>query len=458
MKGNIFIGWCGDNTLAVSVSKQLEQLGYRCIIGGNYSDYENTFVGETIIKQLKSCNQAIFLISANQEGNISNNIIFEIGYSFSKYNSITKKTHLFYLDIDPKSKCIPSDLLGAWAYHIQCSTKPLQEVTDTVVQLFLNNQKNTIEENKMELIGSWYSLDTLISKHFSEPQYSDYEMAQYLLFYAVSSGLLGIFSRMKDNIVLLKKNVSEDSIELFNVLNLAETMYEVDQNKKLHDNKSYIEDTIYLNSVTKIERLIHNIESYDDVGQEKGQTIEYEFKYWFLMVSNQRIGYIDMIYANNPDISAEERDYVYRHAIHYQDKTIELCNYLRDNARYCVKNKELATNYRAFCYRNNSIAYHYFGNDDLSRDFRIKAFEDHKYLHDYYKNSDIDVRLSDTIEREYYLLMAETLKYVDNPMQKRIYTKEIDAYTNYMLTVRDSSNQYINRIKLLLESKDTGGV
>lgn len=456
MKGNVFIGWCVDNSLAIAVSNRLSELGYKCTVGGNYSEYENTFIGETIIKQLKSCNQAIFLISTDSNGMISNNVTFEIGFSFSKYNTVTKKTHLFYLDINPKDKCIPSDLLGAWAHHLVFNGRNKEEVVDEIVSLFLNNQKNTIQENKMDLINSWFMLDDMLSKHFQEPQYSDYEMAQYLLFYAVSSGLLGIFAKMKDNLSLFKRNVTEDSYELYCALSLAETMYEVDQSKKRKDNLSYIDDYVYLNAVTKIDRLIKSMEQYEDSGFEKGREVEYEFKKWFLMIAYQRAGYISMTYANNPDIDEEDRKFAYQTAIEYQDKTIEFCNVLKtlDTA----KNREMAMQYRAFCYRNNSIAYAYFGDLEKSRDYRLKSFEDHRFIHDYYKNFELDARLADVLEREYYLLMAETIGYVDNPMQKRIYLKEIEAYTNYMFTVRDSSNMYINRIKMILESKDVNGV
>ena len=456
MKGTIFIGWCVNNSLAIRVAEKLEGLGFRCIVGGNYSEYENSYIGGTIIKQLKSCNQAIFLISKNDIGLISNNIIFEIGFSFSKYNSVTKKTHLFYLDVDPKDQAIPSDLLGAWAHHISAESCPMEELSDDVVKLFLSNQKNSIEENKMDLVSSWYALDDMISKHYVEPQHSDYEMAQYFLFYAVSSGLLSIFSKMKDNLALFKKNVDQSSVELYSTLNLAEVMYSVDQSRLYEGNISYIDDITYFNAVTAIERLTDEMENYDDGGFENGRLIEYDFKKWFLMVAYQRIGYIGMTYANNPSIDAEEKGYVYKKSIGYQDKTIELCNQLRiENSS---KNRELATQYRAFCYRNNSIAYNFFNDVDKSREFRLMAFEDHKFLHEYYKNMSLDSRLSVTLEREYYLLMAEILNYIDNPMQKRIYMKEIEAYTNYMLTVRDSTNQYVNRIKLLLESKETHGV
>ena len=62
MKDQIFIGWSGTNNVALEIKKRLEAKNYRCYIGGN-ADNSSQFssVGDTVIQQIKNCNQAIMI-------------------------------------------------------------------------------------------------------------------------------------------------------------------------------------------------------------------------------------------------------------------------------------------------------------------------------------------------------------------------------------------------------------
>ena len=211
MNGNVFIGWCSSNELAIKVSNALTEHSYRCIVGGKYDDVSNLYVGGTILKQLNSCNQALFIVQKNSVGAISNNVIFEIGYSLSKFNTSANRLHLFYLDIDSKDKSIPSDLLGAWAHHIETAGKSQEEIVKIITDSFLSNQKMQVIRNKMSLVNDWYSLNDTILSHFDSPSCSDFEMAQYLIFYAVSSGFINIFPQMKECLSVIRKNIDENS-------------------------------------------------------------------------------------------------------------------------------------------------------------------------------------------------------------------------------------------------------
>lgn len=452
MNGNIFIGWCGSNRLAIEVSKVLTKNQFKCIIGGKYEDPTNVYIGGTILEQLKSCNQALFIVQKNDSGSISNNVIFEIGFQLSKFDNQVKHLHLFYLDIDPKDKSIPSDLLGAWANHINTNGLDVSEIVSIITESFLKEQKLQLVQNKMELINNWHYLNNIVMSHFDSPTCSDFEMAQYLLFYSVSSGFINIFPQMKECITLLKKNVDEKSEELYHASKLATIIHEFGMSIKKKDNICYLDDSAYVDASDSLKKELEWADSYSADNFKKDS----DFIIWFEMIARQRQGYVSMMYVNNPELSTDEIDEGYREAILYSEQTVVLCDRLREMDS--KNNRELSTLYRSFAERNLSIAYGYFEEQDKERYYKYQSFEDKRFLREYSKDLVLDIRIADSFERGYFLAMAEILKYETDARKIRIYKKEIEAYTNYMLTIRDTSNQYVNRIKLMLESNETKGV
>ena len=93
MKDKIFIVWSGSNKIALKVKEVLEsKYNYLCSIGGN-SDNDSTFssIGDTVLQQIKNCNQAIVIFQNKENGAVSNNLFFELGYVLARYGQ--KKIH-----------------------------------------------------------------------------------------------------------------------------------------------------------------------------------------------------------------------------------------------------------------------------------------------------------------------------------------------------------------------------
>ena len=93
MKDRIFIGWSGSNDVALKVKHILEERNnYICCIGGNAdNNSQYASVGDTVLRQIKNCNQAIIIFQNRADGAVSNNLFFELGYVFSSYGP--KKVH-----------------------------------------------------------------------------------------------------------------------------------------------------------------------------------------------------------------------------------------------------------------------------------------------------------------------------------------------------------------------------
>lgn len=81
MKDRVFIIWSGSNEVAMNVKTIMESEGnYVCSIGGN-SDNDSTFssIGDTVIQQIKNCNQAIVIFENRSDGKVSNNLFSNSG-------------------------------------------------------------------------------------------------------------------------------------------------------------------------------------------------------------------------------------------------------------------------------------------------------------------------------------------------------------------------------------------
>ena len=93
MKDKIFIIWSGENNTALKVKQILEEKhNYLCYVGGNHqNDSQMLSVGDTVVRQMKACNQAIVIFSNKNERGVSNNLYFELGFVSASYGM--KKVH-----------------------------------------------------------------------------------------------------------------------------------------------------------------------------------------------------------------------------------------------------------------------------------------------------------------------------------------------------------------------------
>ena len=106
MKDRVFIAWSGSSEIALKVKRALEDKNYKCFIGGNEANDSNfASVGDTVLQQIKSCNQAIVIFQKRSDGHISNNLFFELGYALASYGQT--KVHC----VRPKNEVLtlPSD-------------------------------------------------------------------------------------------------------------------------------------------------------------------------------------------------------------------------------------------------------------------------------------------------------------------------------------------------------------
>ena len=117
MKDKIFIIWSGSDRAAQLVKRTLEQEHkYICIVGGSFeSSKQMLTVGDTVIRQMISCNQAIVIFQNRHDGRVSSNLYFELGFACSEYG--LKKIHC----VKRKGEAItlPSDFDNSFVEEIE---------------------------------------------------------------------------------------------------------------------------------------------------------------------------------------------------------------------------------------------------------------------------------------------------------------------------------------------------
>ena len=244
MKGRVFIGWTTSQDLATLVKDKLEDLEFDSVVGGKNSKSQaeshnvSNFIGETIINQINSCNQAILIFSRKADGSISSNLLFELGYCMSRFAK--NKIHTYFIDITNSDSDIPSDLRGIWALEISSNNKTQEEIAEAITNNFNNNNSIEIQENKMSLIDNWYTIRARIDSHYEQYRYSDYEIAMYFLFFTQSAYMYDMTNNAIETIKNFKKNMRKMSIELNWAIEICNFSLEIFNNTLHNNNGIYI--------------------------------------------------------------------------------------------------------------------------------------------------------------------------------------------------------------------------
>ena len=162
MKDKVFIAWSGSNTVAMKVKRIMEKdKKYVCSIGGN-ADNNSQFssIGDTVIQQIKVCNQAIVVFQNRKDGNVSNNLFFELGYVLAKYGQM--KVHC--VKRSDESVILPSDFDNSFVESIDDGNDD-DLFAQRIVDYFMSRQKLSVNTNKMFLINNRYIMHDYIESH-----------------------------------------------------------------------------------------------------------------------------------------------------------------------------------------------------------------------------------------------------------------------------------------------------
>ena len=439
MKDRIFIIWSGGNDIAYKVKRILEdQYNYICYVGGN-DDNSSTFasVGDTVIQQMKTCNQAIVLFQNRDDGAVSNNLFFELGFALAKYS--TKKIHCVYRK--GESIILPSDFDNSFVECIEALDN--DEYASKVVTYFLKRQKLSIEENKMHLITNRYLMHDMIQAHFSiaGSRCSDYELAQYVLFYMQAAVMFQDEQAVLDELKSFKRNYNNQfSTELMEAVTLSISFLEVQVALENENEVVYLPDAAYRRYYSTCHDML------DEIADDESGT----FNEWAKVFLSENLAYATTLYATNPKLDDSMKNRLFGMALNYGERCLDFLNSLEQVAP-CIENNDhigLVSLFKGYIYRHLFTAASALGDDKATEWLKASLGERKKLLRNFDEYS-IDTQIYNTFRMEYYLNLMEYIAFCGretiDDFEYIMYLNEVDSFIKEC-SEHDSLNVYIKRI------------
>lgn len=448
MKDKVFIAWSGSNEIAFCVKSILERkYNYVCSIGGN-SDNNSKFssVGDTVIQQIKSCNQAIVIFQNRKDGSVSNNLFFELGYVMAMYGM--KKVHC--VKRTNEEVVLPSDFDNSFVETLNESDDD-EAFAENIVSYFISRQKMSINENKMYLINNRYIIHDKIVSHYSESgsKCSDYELAQYILFYMQAAHLFGDEEKTRKEIARFKQQHNyEFSNELSIAINMCLSFFDMLSNIKYSEalNDVYIDQDTFWRFKNEYADYYTEIID-DDIGT---------FDEWAKLFIYEHLNYAFMLFARNETNSTDITKMLYDKSKEYAIKVLDCIEELK-KAAPCVENNDetgLISLLKAYVYRNLFLAKENLGEDDSLKWLKL-TLKERAALKNNFGGGTIDTQLYNNFCMEYYLSLVNYLTAEENNIsmfELQMYKSEIKNYIKSVMS-DNSENMYLKQMARWCENK-----
>ncbi len=437
-RGIVFLGWSGNQSLAIEVKKQLQQYGYLGVIGGDYEENiagmksTKRTVNETVTYQMNRCNQAILLFenkrNPNGTGNaISGNLIYEMGYLSSKFSDKESipKLHLFKINMDESEKAmLPTDLHGVWGTKLVRSEGMTDEQLATeVLEEFLRRQKLIMSENKLQLINSVHQIDTELRTHFMNPKYSDYELALNLVFYTQAKYIYQDISSAIEQCNRFKELLGDDRMTSYDLINAIDaSLISLDLFRQVvvsSDARINMPGRVFRSFLERYRRaaynILHGVHDYacnDEFSfADKRFTVqevqEDEFRAWSVIQMQEHVCFLHLIYLDKEGMSAERRAELCRTALRYSDSVVHNCELFQGDE----KNGDYSLLFLSYIYRNMCQFHSILGEEEEAKECDKKSFESRRRLYNKITTlPHINSLFKNYVALEYFVQLADNVQ------------------------------------------------
>lgn len=436
MKGRIFIAWSGNNTLAQEVKQRLDTEQYTGIVGGQDGAANGFFVGQAVLEEINQCNQAIFVIEKKADGTISNNLMFELGYALAKFKH--NKLHLFYIDIEEKE--IPSDIRGAWATHAISETS--ENVAEEIVEKFLAGQKHIIPEDKMAVINDYYDTKKMILEYAGSPRCSEYELAQYVLFFSQAAYMFHNEKEGFDCLELLTKSLRSPSPELGTAISVGMCYLRMLLAIRKGENVLYLQKEDYREAVNRLKEI-----EEDTRGWQKD-----DFTRWLRVIVLDAINYASILHSMCPELAEKKRNRILDGSIAPATECLSICEELLKHSA----NVHFVELYMAYMYRNRATAQKALDHptEEIRKNLEL-SYRMRRKLWNYYNEAKrINTRLLETFEMEYYLAMSEQLEYMEDLYDREDTRDDCEGYILRVKEMNREKSHFIHKIEINISCTD----
>lgn len=449
MKDKVFIGWSGNNEIALKTKKLLEEsYNYICYVGGN-ADNTSSFasVGDAVIQQMKTCNQAIIIFQNRNDFGVSNNLFFELGYVLAKYG--VKKIHC--VKKSSETIALPSDFDNSFVEPLKYEDD--NQFTDAVVKYFLGRQKLSINENKMVIINNRYRVHDMIQIHYSDKGSicSDYELAQYVLFYVQASRMFNDEKKVYEELLSFNRLHSHEfSSELRQAVTLSLAHLHLITSLKSNANGDIYVEMETFNDFSKTCFTL-----LDEIVDDDGGT----FDEWIKVFIYCMLSYCYDLYSNSPDAPEEIIEELLQESIALSTKGLEAIRILEESTP-CIENNDsigLVSLLKAYTYRDLFLEEKLLHPDDYEtwmKWLELSKKERSALLRNYSMGS-IDSKLYDSFRLEYFLSIGEYIRFARpesiSKLELHMMKSELKRFIDEYKKKTSSSDIYFTKLTTMLE-------
>ena len=400
---NVFIGWSGNQPLALCLEKLINSDEHEAIVGGGTP--RDMYVGAQVINQINQCSYAILLVeNISDEGAISNNLMFEWGYIMAKL----PHTCIYTMLIDKESRDLPSDLQGTWVSPIARTAPDGTRKADEVLAFEIYNKfkgefdSAQSKSDLFDVINGWKRVfSNLIEKRVND----EIKKIKYIL--------LGCYAAYyyTDN---------ED---------LREVLDEISGSPMLNDvvdfAKAYIDVFLYSDNMTRpiSRRQFRGLcEVYRDTLDRK-RCLDKELDLFMDILCYNAFSLAYVFYLRNDDFDDETRADYADIALEYLadiENTLEKFEEVRQDECLSLLIKSYLYNDRSHIYRD------YVQNEDELKSNLLKSVDSRRELYRAFKRNYPSNRfLTTKFDQEYMVALSDLCYYIEDKRERRAYIEDI---------------------------------
>jgi len=415
----VFIAWGGNIDVANMVSNELVKGGFDGVVGGGVPT--DMYIGTQVFSQINQCTRAIILVENTRKDAVnpfSSNLMFEWGYLSAKMDP--RKLHVFL--INESIKNLPSDLAGIWAEEIKnTDEKSREEIAAEIADVFLKAASRPIEIDKMRIFSHWNEVKRNLSVYSSTPAYSEIECAHYIL-----HSMEVCYAYMEEEDIV---NILEQIVPSSNALEFA--IQVVKANHLMFTESEGLTKELSFDTLSELKSLFER--NFDFSNQDRNLHM------WFKYACYNRLGLLYMFIIRNDEFDMELKKTYFDKAIECNDIVLQTLNEISEHYPQEAVYTKL---YEGYIFRDLYRLNKIMDNTEKMQHFITAAMKSHEVFYLYYKQRfPNDSFLTKHFGKEYYLDCAEHIKFVKDPIERKIAENTIRSFLEKVET--DSGRQHV---------------
>ena len=405
MKGKVFIGWSSDNSLALKVKAELKKNDYNGIVGGKAERSLEHGVGDTIIKQMRSCSAAIMLFTSRTDTHyvctkcnkilggkkLSGNMLFELGF----LKGSLMPDRVFTVFIDDAVEYAPFDLKGIWDLHIERASMSEESLAEEITKCFLLKQYNALSCAKIDMIADYSHLKNLIVDHLVSPVYYENEMAEIIIMYSRSAYLFGNARSACDFLNEVLHSDIDDDRMLLAVNSAIVYLKAICELEKDDDGKLFLSKKSYMRYSKDLKSYLEDAEQFPESD---------DFRLLLEMTVYSTLCFLNMVYYSGK--GCDEGTYALEREVCVL--AIESAHKFENADKQ--KNELFGVIYETYAYRNFAFLCKSHNSLKEAEDAFEKSISARRRILDYYNSKDFDKTIFLGAESEYYLALTDDIE------------------------------------------------